>query len=230
VPNRRGPKLALLMLLALLLSGCGRLTGHVTVNRDGSAELQISAGLASSTAALLSNEQVLSMFKQYLSEHGFKLEERVTAEGTELVAHRHLDNAAELLELTIPSSIGAPAAEPLQVTHGLLSDSYRLQLDLDLADWLSGQVTDWQLRLAKLVLSGQELSLQVTLPWVAKEHNADSVQDNGHTLGWKLTLDRPRQIEFRLLVPNRNLLLLVAGALVTSACYVVAWLGRSKRR
>lgn len=223
-------RLALCLLLGLLLSGCGRITGHVIINRDGSAELQISSGLATTPASVMSNEVVLDMFRGYLSEYGFTLEERETNEGTELVARKHLDRANELLSLAAPASTRVPAICSLRLVRGMLSDSYYCQLDLDLATWLSSLVTEWQYHLAKLVLSGQELTLQVTLPWAAKEHNADFTTDNGRTLGWNLSFDRPRQLELLLLVPSRNLFLIVAGVLVTSLCCALAWLHRRKRK
>ena len=218
------------LLVVLLLSGCGKMTGHVIINRDGSAEIQISSRLSTTPAAILSNEKVLDMFRGHLNEHEFTLESRVTPDGTELLARKHLDKASELLSLALPTSTRFPAAEPLRVVRGVWSDSYRCQLDLDLPSWLPGLVPDWQLPLAKLVLSGQRLTLQVTTPWAAKDHNADFVEDNGRTLGWNLTFDQPRQLEFLLLVPNRNLLLLLAGALVTLLCCSVFWLYRRKRK
>lgn len=227
MPIRGHLGVALVLLVGLLLAGCGRLAGHATINRDGSADLEVSAEATTAPAAILASGTVREAIQGYLQAQGFSLEERTTASGrAEFVARKHLRRAEELLQFAVPAASGSAPRQSLQVVRGMLLDSYCCQVDLCLADWLSSHLTELEFYLARMVLPGKELTLQVTLPWAAKKHNADFVGDGGRTLGWVLAFDQPRQLQFSLFVPSRTFLLPACG-LALLLC-LVWWLRRRK--
>lgn len=224
---------AMLLIATLLVSGCGEIASHAVIHHDGSVDLVITAHLPEAASPLLASEEMLTLLKSYLTQHDLRLEETTTSQGVELKATGHWAQAASLLSIIASSTpTSVPGSGSLQVTPGILLDGYRCQLNLDCSAWATEQLTGWQLYLAKLAFGRTKLTLQVTLPWAAKEHNADFVEQQGRTLGWRVDLAQPRCLQVLMMVPNRNAWLAISCLLtltfVTGVRSFWRWTRRAK--
>jgi hypothetical protein len=214
------------LVLALAMIGCADATSHLIVNRDGSADLTITARWHSSPAAAATAQGIVAAAEPLLAQRGLALHYAESESEIVLSIDKHVDDLDELL-LLMPTAaaLKQPDSGGIKVQHGLLRDRYQARLNLTLHDWLAEYLAPWQLYLVELVMDSSETSLQVTLPWLPKEHNADFVEGRGRTLGWWLQYDQPTQLYVLLQLPNRNCLRLsvVAGLLV-----LILWLSRKR--
>ncbi len=222
-PTKKLLTAVLMTLMSILaLSSCVSANSHLIINRGGSADLAITAKLGVSPITAATARGIVDAIRPFLEQKGLALQYTEDDCGVELTLDKHVDDLAALLDLLPASAAAQPNTDLLQVQRGLLLDSYQVRLNLALHDWLAEYLSPWNLYLARMAMETNDISLQVTLPWLPKEHNADFIADRGHTLGWQLELDQPRQLYLSLQMPNQNcwrlarafpLLMLIAGAL-----------------
>lgn len=203
-----------LLLLSLCLTACSDAACRTTVHVDGSADLAISLSADLSLVTVLEEIGALSQLEDWLRERGFALSWIEHDDSVRLAAVRHLADLGELQQLLPPLPASSDTTAGLEVTRGWLFTCYRWRQQLSLADLLPISAASWWQPVLTALLANSHLTLQVSLPWKAKEHNADYLEDQGRTLCWRLAWSQPRVLEASVCLPSSGWLLAAAGGLI----------------
>lgn len=179
----------LLALFSLLAVGCGDARYHLTVNRDGSGDLDLRVSLDNLTLDLLGQvgADPLMTLREALEEDGYAVSVEPGANQREIIARKHVPKLTPqgLGVAAIPRVFTASATAPegIQVRRGLLNICYRFEGEIDPASFALVQELDG---LESYLLAKMQYEFALTLPVPADEHNADAVSEGGKTLVWQL--------------------------------------------
>ncbi|OYD09045.1 DUF3153 domain-containing protein [Paludifilum halophilum] len=221
-----------LALCMILLGGCVNADMHVTVNMDGSGSYRIQV-LSSPLV-----EKELQPVREKLEQNGYQVEELKKGKQTGWVAEKQVDNVAEeppnqLMEDFSPEGKSAsllPFMEdmekgPVKVNAELFRYVIRFQDDLDLRAMASENPVE------KAFLNEMNLRFKLTLPLEPKDHNADSVSEDGKTLTWNLAPGEKNPVLVEVEFPNPiGWILVAAGTFLLVVLFVIFWVLRRKRR
>lgn len=238
--RKRGLSLiALLVLMLAVLAGCAEGTGHLTVHKDGSADVELKVRLESRLMNLLGGkgDEALRWLEQALAERDIKFSKKEDG-GVEYTIARSFASVQEMRDYFSQFATGSDAVEvkvetgehffytTQDVSIQLRSDSY---LDQALDKVREMGVPE---PLISLLLRNFAFNLQLTLPFdVVLDHNA--VQE-GKTLTWRVALENPDPIRLKIWLPNIAPIAWTSGiVLVIAGVLVALWIrkrrtGRSK--
>lgn len=182
-------RLLILILASLLfIAGCGDARYHLTVNRDGSGDVDLRIALDNLTLDLLGQARAdpLTALRGVLEEDGYAVTTLQGANQRGVIARKHVP------ELTpqgmglarLPWATAAAALSPgIQLRPGFIKNRYRFEAEIDPMAFALVRELDG---LESYLLARMEYELALTLPVPASEHNADSISDGGKTLVWQL--------------------------------------------
>jgi hypothetical protein len=251
-----GKRVALVLLLVFVMvstAGCAEGIFHVTVNRDGSADLNYKVGFDNSFYSLMSamgsmgnnnsssNSDPLSEYRQQFQSDGFTVANFNDGQSTGIVATKHLTSVNELsssannLNLGQNNSQGnsqsnsTPNHIPITVTKTFFSTEYNLDTNFDLSSLADSSQNEFS-GLTNAMLSQIKLQLLVTLPIKPGLNNAANTLDNGRTLEWDLIPGQNNQIQMEATVPNvLNIAATAVGAVIIIALVIFLILRTRKK-
>lgn len=191
-------RLLILVLASLLLlaAGCGEARYHLTVNRDGSGDIDLRVALDNLTLDLLGQASAdpLAALREVLEEDGYAVTDYQGANQRGVLARKHVP------ELT-PQGVGlarlsatpaAAATSPgIQVQPGFFRNCYRFEASIDPTAFALVRELDG---LEGFLLARMEYELALTLPVPAAKHNADSASHGGRTLVWRLVPGQAKSV------------------------------------
>ena len=209
---RRGILAVVLLLFPSVLTGCVESEIHLTVNRDGSGDLELSAAAEESTLEWIeaATDFNLEEIKKAAKEEGFSPEEFRENGKTGIRASRHLDSLDGNWEEMSGISPAAESDFNLEKEEGFLFNTYHFAGKVS-GDFLSNN--DLFDRIAIQALS--ETSFVLTLPVEPVDHNADRTSDGGKTLEWELRPGESKEMAVSVRVPDT--VNMVMGALGITA-------------
>lgn len=183
----------LFLVLAMLVFtavGCGDARYHLTVNRDGSGDIELRVSLDNMTLELLGqvNANPMTTLKEVLEEDGYTVSPDPGSSQRGIIGRKHVD------ELT-PKGLGVAAIprgqalspavpESIQVSRGFFKISYHFETEIDPMSFVL-RVRELK-ALENYLLAKMQYELALTLPIPADEHNANTTYDEGRTLIWHL--------------------------------------------
>lgn len=182
--------------LIFLAAGCGDARYHLTVNRDGSGDIDLRIALDNLTLDLLAQASAdpLAALRGVLEEDGYAVTTFQGANQRGVIARKHVP------ELTpqgmglarLPAAPAAAATSPgIQVQPGFFRNRYRFEAEIDPAAFAPVRELDG---LEAFLLARMDYELALTLPVPASEHNADSARDGGKTLIWQLAPGQAKEV------------------------------------
>lgn len=185
----------LALTLLILATGCGETSYHLTINRDGSGDIDLRVVLSSLALELLGqvNSDPLSTLTGTLEQEGFVVTPVQEKGITGVSAHKHI---AELTYLEMGRTPGATAlaATPgeVQIRRGLFKTRYSFATDVDPLNLPRfrelGSVENY-------LLSQMDYKFSLTLPMAPDTHNAMSTADAGKTLIWQLNPGQENRVQ-----------------------------------
>lgn len=216
-------KAALLFLITLatplLLCGCLKFNMHLTINRNRTADLEITL-TAPKTLLALDPELEQKLFKdkqEELAEQGFSISDPEDEQRAGFIAAKRLKSVEDFAELEITGDLGLHDREIFTVEKSALTTTYHLDADLDLQDIIGEESGS-----SALLLS--DLNFILTLPVKPLEHNADAVTEDGRTLVWKLSPTKVNRLQLTARAPNLSAVLIGIAAFVLLIASVTTFL------
>ncbi|MCL4514684.1 MAG: DUF3153 domain-containing protein [Firmicutes bacterium] len=197
----RLPGLLGVLALSVLLSGCVSGQFHVTVFKDGSAELEYRMAMDPLLLSFSDQKDPLAEMKAEAEKGGFTVSSYT--EGN-LVGFKAVKRVQDLKELPVLQSgmfkVKVESSQSgLAVKKGLFANTYKFNGNFDLTGM---KQTGEGAELANAMISQMKLKFLLTLPVEPKSSNAASVADKGKTLEWVLIPGQTNQIYAEARVPN----------------------------
>ncbi|WP_099221529.1 DUF3153 domain-containing protein [Listeria costaricensis] len=210
-----------LILVALLaLGGCGKVTNTVKIDLDGTTDLRFDIQVGTAGAALV--EPFLDQLTEKLEAQGF----HVTEKGS---GHYTLDKTFKPDKTQKPSDYEKKAAQyglNYQEEKGFFFNTYHVQANVDVPQWLSG--TPYGEKISSKLLKQVDYTFILELPIsTVTDSNAD--QTDGGKLTWHVPLDKPTTLYFDLAVPNIRNIAITAGIVLAFLILLIVWLVRKRR-
>ncbi|RXZ79037.1 hypothetical protein EBB07_24615 [Paenibacillaceae bacterium] len=220
-----------MLLMVIMLAGCSSGNAHLTIQMDGTADLNLTMFIKKSAQRLISGQLDLAFEKlAQLSKAEYRIHK--DASGTEYKMFKHFD---ALDQQNLKQLLGD--GQSLTTIEHFFYTRYQFKGQYDmsqLAGWLTKTTNAVGLPTSLVELAAGQLEFEFMLTMPVKlpmTHNADRV--DGKTLSWDVSFTEPNVIELDVSVPNvKNIvmtavtLLLVLSALII---YMVVRRGRIRR-
>lgn len=182
----------MVMVISLFLAaGCGDARYHLTVNRDGSGDIDLRVSLDNLTLDLVGQVSAdpLAALKGVLEEDGYDVTIEAGANQREIIAGKHVPELSpQNLGVTAIPGAGALAASAtvpgdIQVQRGFFMIRYSYEGEVDPTSFALVRELNG---LESYLLAQMQYELALTLPLAADEHNANAEKEGGKTLVWQL--------------------------------------------
>ncbi|CAM3938439.1 hypothetical protein COLU111180_15540 [Cohnella lubricantis] len=228
---------AALILLSALLASCAQGEAHVTIHRNGTADLDLSASVSRRTLELIGQPDLPKQLSDILQRNGMAAAVEDDGSQTGIRATRHL-NLKDMADrpITLPEGMELEQSTERKFFY----TRYHVAVTMDMVRLLrgSGEGNDWSQSIAsmpalakKLVERQMDLDFLLTFPIKPGANNADEIQDRGRTLVWHLNLFSDNRFETSLAVPNVRHIAYTAGpALLLLTAGIVIAIVRARRR
>jgi hypothetical protein len=203
----------LISLLMVLLAGCVKFRLHLTVNRDGTANMEITVAAHPSlaTMGILWGGDMLAEVREGLLAEGFSVEEYTDGDFRGFKAKKALESVDDVAFLSMENP--KVSHDYFVLEKGLFYSTYHVAIPVNLVESY-GEAG------AVFGFLNPDLGFILSLPVRPLDHNADIVSDDGKTLEWKLHLDRENHLQVSFRTPNTLsiLLIVVLGVILISIC------------
>ena len=237
--------LALLLILVMVsTAGCAEGIFHITINKNGSADLNYKVGIDNTLYSLMtsSNNDPLADFKKETQSEGFTIANFNDGQMSGVIATKHVNSNGELAGTTnflngqnmtnlLNGQNNMPKSNsPLAVTRSFFSTQYSLNTNIDLSS-MAGNSQDQFSGLTNAMLSQIKLQLLLTLPIKPGINNATSVLDNGKTMEWDLIPGQNNHLQMAATVPNvLNITLTAVGAAIIIAVLAILLILHNRKK
>ncbi|MBN2980355.1 MULTISPECIES: DUF3153 domain-containing protein [Cohnella] len=226
--------LALLVGSVLLLSSCAQGEAHVTINRNGTADLDLDLSVSKQILTAIGKADIMNELAERFEQAGMGV--RITDRDgqAQIEASRRVDLREYSGDLTdLPEGIEVEDAEEKKWFY----TKHAVAVTLDLAPMLEQGQQEWIGQLStlpdlmkKLIQSQLKFAIVLTLPIKADGSNADEVTDGGRTHQWNVDLFEANRFELVVNVPNLEHIAYAVGALLLLFIIGGIYLYRSIRR
>lgn len=209
--------------LAIMLTGCMQGKIHLTVHKNGTADISIKFGTDPAVASFSSNiKDPLNELYKSAKESGFSVKRFDSKDNLGMLAQKHYQKLSDLLNVDKNAFLGKfiKSDSEFTVNKGLFYDTYRLNSGINLKSLrVDEKGSELEKSIQKAVLSQIRFDLFVTLPIEAKDSNARKVLDNGKTYMWSLLPGKNNEIYLEAEVPNvRNMIIIGSTIVALFAC------------
>lgn len=232
---RRSLLAAALVLLATLLGSCAQGQAHLTIHRNGTADLDLNASISRQTLGLIGQPDLPEQLADALRRNGMEASAEDEGSQAGIRATRHLN----LKDMDDQPPKLPDGVELEQTTDKkFFYTRYHIAVTMDMNRLLASGGNGWSQKVAslpalakKLVESQMNLDFLLTFPIKPGANNADETQDHGRTLVWHLNLFGDNRFETSFAVPNVRHIAYTAGpaALLLIAAIVFAVVRLRKR-
>ncbi|MFS0869495.1 hypothetical protein [Paenibacillus xylanilyticus] len=224
----------MLSLMLVILSACADGEAHLTVNMDGSTDLDLNLGVAESALGKIGQDNLMTLLEDALKRNNFQAEVVDEGERKQLSATTHYEksNTASSFDMSqLPAGIQVEqSTEP-----GFFTSKFHITATADLMESMpDGEIKDQINKvpsfLKNLLLKDVNFDFKLSLPIKADDSNADLVEDQGKTLTWHVSPLNPNTLDLTVQVPNiRNIIITAVIALIVIAALLIWFFVRRKR-
>lgn len=224
----------LLTLMLSILSACADGEAHVTVNMDGSSDLDLNLSVTDSALGMMGQDNLMTLLADSLKKNNFQAEVSDQGDRTELKATTHYEKSN-----TVSTFSTSDLPDGIQVeqstTPGFFTSKLHIAAEVDLLQTVpDGEVKDQINKvpgfLKNLLLKDVNFDFKLTLPIKAQESNADLVEDHGKTLIWHVSPLDTNKLDLTVQVPNiRNIIITGGIALVLFIALLIWFIVRHRR-
>lgn len=221
-------RLGMALALLCLLSACAQGSAHVTVHKNGTADLNLDFSVTDQTLSLLGQPDLMTNLADNLQKKGMKAEayKRDGQAGLTASESVNLKNkqGSSLAPEKLPDGITVQqeSAKSFFYTkqHIIVTADMQQLISSSQGD-MAQKLTDIPELMKGLIQSQVQFKFLLTLPIKTPDNNADELQDNGRTLAWNVKLFEPNRFEVSLNIPNiRNIAIVGIGGLVIAAALI----------
>ncbi|MCK8816909.1 DUF3153 domain-containing protein [Natroniella sulfidigena] len=207
--------LVLGLLAIILLTGCMKLRSNVTMNKDGSGQIEYIFGMESSFYAF-GGQEVSNFFielEDMALEKGYGVDTFDDGKYMGLVVSREVADFASyernlglLGQIEEKSEAGLTEIDDVLSLVGVeeeksfLMTTYKYDKVINLEELAWEEDEQVNNFFSTALLEDMDLGLELNLPVEATESNATTIQDEGKKLIWELELGEKNQIYFELKV------------------------------
>jgi hypothetical protein len=235
--KRRFAILLCIIGLVALLSGCVKGDFHITVNKNGSADLDYNFGMKSQLVGLMSGngqKDPVQEMKTNFEKKGFTVSQYRDNDYIGIVAKKHMDNLKDISD-ALPKnpdqqSAAADSFNKMNFTEdkGLFFTTYRYNGSVDLTSMKADDKDTMGIQ--QMMLKQVDLKLTLTLPVKAETQNASRILPDQQTYQWDLIPGTKGDIALQAKAPNiTNIIIAIIGLVVILVVAAVAII-KSKRR
>lgn len=194
--NRKYVLVFLAILLLTVLTGCMKGDFHITINGDGSGDLDYKIAFDSTILTLANGKDgnPLDNFKKNFEKEGYQVSLFKDGDMQGVQAKKHVNDVSTLQNISARAG-GLDTPNKIQIikTNGILKDKYIVNANLDLSEMKPSKDDD--MGIEKMMLSKIDLKFTLTLPYVAGANNSSRTLDNGKTYQWDLIVGQPNEIK-----------------------------------
>ena len=228
--------LFMLGVIACLLPGCVKMHSHLTVQKNGSADVEHVIAMEASVLDMIGKEDgkdPLQELRDGMQQEGYTVDKYSEGKMTGVRAVKHfkdIDSAVKALgdpskntkadDETGKSALGSLGniGNAMKVEKSFFTTKYTLNADLDLsspadkATKADDPFADFGESMAQSLF---DLSFALTLPVKPGSSNAPRVSDEGRTLEWPINIGGKTNLAAEVTVPNiTNIVLTIAGGVL----------------
>lgn len=201
-----------LLLAVVLLSGCVKGDYHITVNWDGSIDVDYIMALDKVVLATVENDDPFAEARENAEAEGYTVEPYDDGRNEGLRVKKHFENAEGITFSTLNNQLFDQSNDvTLNAENLLFTRELDINTDIDLRNQTDGASEAF---LSGLLYSQADVKLRVTLPIKPKTHNADTISEDGKTLEWEIELGENNPIQLNVVIPNMTTLLIGCGILL----------------
>ncbi|CAM3683372.1 DUF3153 domain-containing protein [Brevibacillus invocatus] len=220
--------LGIVLLFVFLVTGCVKGDFRITMNEDGSADLDYKMAL---NAAMISqNSNPLEGLKKDLLKEGFQVSTYKDGNYFGVRGIKHVDQLEEIkTENTFALLDKQRNKAEITVKHGLFYDTYTLNAGYDLRTLSSKKSNGVAEAVGSMLYDQVDLKFSLTLPMNAESNNASRIlsEENFKTYQWDLLPGQNNEITLTTKVLNVNNILY--SILVLAVLMIVAYYFMRKR-
>ncbi len=210
--------IALVITSLVFFSGCADIRTHLTVNANGSADLEQRVALPQSIAGMMNG---LGRLEEQFKEQGYDVKVFDEGQTVGVVATKHFKEVADVLKEKSVNNIklfrrGAGHRPSLRMKRDFFTTQYQFDGVADLTGMKSAGA-DADAALANSIMGSMKFKFVLTLPVKPDKHNAVTVSPDGKTLEWQLIPGRTNPVQVSAHQVNRiniSLMLLLIAVLV----------------
>lgn len=228
------------ILCSLFLTGCINGTFHVTVNKDGSANLDYKVGLDNSLTSMMNEkENPLTKIKEEAEQQGFTVSSFRENGYTGIEAKKTLANVDELTttQNNMLKQIDSASDGDFVRKRGFFYDTYQLKGKLDYTKELfqkgneavetSGTNGSKSNPFTEMIMDKSDFKILLTLPSTAEKNNASRISGEGPvTYEWDLIPGQNNEIILESKIMNKSHVVLFSSILIFIAILTVKLLRR----
>lgn len=230
----RVKQVIVVVIILFFLTGCVNGVFHVTVNKDGTSDLNYKLAVDSNLLSTFSEENnPLEEFRELAQKDGFIVSKFKEKGYYGVEAKKHVDKISDGIGGELIKYISSvDSKDPLNFTveKGLFFNVYTIKTNIDLTNFKNKDIPFFQLFLDKM-----DLRIFLTLPFDVEGHNASRVvdgrTDDFKTFEWDILPGQNNEIYLQAKVLNvLNLVtfvLLGVGLIVFVTVFMVNKRGKS---
>jgi hypothetical protein len=223
------------MLGAVLLTSCAQGQAHLTIHRNGTADLDMDLSVSKRTLELIGKPDLMKDLGDVLRRYEMEAQSFGDGKQEGLRASRRL-NLQDLNQqpLNLPDGVEVERTEERKFFY----TRYHVAVTVNMDRLLSSGESGWGQTIASLPMIAKKImesqlnfDFLLTLPIKPGENNADETLDRGRTLLWHLSLFGSDTYETSIDVPNVRHIALTAGpAVLALAAGIAMAVVRFRRR
>ena len=227
--------IAIVMLIAVMLAftGCMKITYHITLNNNGTADAEYEIYMDKSTVSMImgadgTSSDIFAENKAAAESAGF------TVTPVETDTQTGFKASAKKLELDINSivsnvAMGGSGDGGIQVKKGLFKNTYTINANIDTTNIFGGDETSQSM--IPLLNNSIDMKLIFTAPSEIKSETGVKVDNIKNTYEYKILLGQNNEISFSYSLFNVTGICIFAGLLILIGMFLVFYfVTRSKRK
>lgn len=220
------------LMVSFLLTGCIQANIHVTVNKDGSADLNYKVGIDKNLMDLGGGE-VSDLFVETATEaqkEGYATSNYDDEKYVGIEMKKHITTLDELAkENSMKELVGSDKSELIKVNETFFYTEYILDTGIDLSDaFKDSGLSAEEISAAKMAMDQMDFQFKLTLPEKTDTNNATTVSVDGKTLEWKLT-GQDNSIKATMKVLNMQTVTVTASGFLALLIGLIIFVKRSKK-
>jgi len=222
----------LTVLLAISLTGCVKGKVHLTINKDKTADVEISLGMEKSLYSMMGGTDPFAELKTSLKKEGYKVRDYTDDTYSGIVGENHYsDLDKSIKEIKLSDKAVLSGNDTLKVDKGFFFNKYTINTNLDMSSIASDtSITEDEKKLQDMFIKSMSFDFIVTIPMKAISNNAASVSKDMKTYTWKLVPGKNNNISLTLMVPNTARIILTSALILLIIILAVIIIKRKNKK
>lgn len=222
----------LAVLLTVSLTGCVKGKVHLTVNKDKTADIEISLGMEKSLYSMMGGADPFAELKASLKKEGYSVSDYTDDTYSGIVGKNHYsDLDKSLKDLKLSDKAVLSGNDSLKVDKGFFFNKYTINTNLNMSSIESDtNITEDEKKLQDMFIKSISFDFIITMPVKAIKSNATSVSADKKTYTWKLVPGENNNINLTVKVPNTVRIILTAAVILLIIVLAVIIIKRKNKK